>query len=218
MLEGLKEEYEKTPSNKKASFLKKLGKETLLELDAKFPQLNNYGLKTKLFWLFNGLNDFPICPVCGKQFGKDKEFKRLDDKYAECCSRKCLAIKQKERNLKKYGVENVSQIKSVKEKKEKTLIKHFGSTENAYIERNKKSKKTISDIDDFYKIRNKKNKETCLKKYGVENVSQLAEVKNKKKETMISNFGSLENAYKERNEKTKKTIAKTPDFYKRTND
>ena len=34
---------------------------------------------------------------------------------------------------------------------------------------------------------------------------------------MISNFGSLENAYAERELKTKETISKIPDFYEKRN-
>ena len=60
---------------------------------------------------------------------------------------------------------------------------------------------------------NEKRKNTCLKKYGVENVHQLEEVKNKIKETCLSKYG-VDNPAKNEliKEKTKKTNAdKWPD-------
>lgn len=46
--------------------------------------------------------------------------------------------------------------------------------------------KTINGV---YNNNRKKAKRTCLKKYGVENVSQIEEVKEKKKETCLENNG-----------------------------
>jgi len=201
--------YNSFSKAKKTSFYKSLTTEELKEIDQMFPLLNNHNLKTKIKWLFTDRVSFPICPVCKKEFGQEKDFKRLDDEYPECCCRKCLCKQIAKRNLEKYGVKNVSQLAEIKNKKKETMISNFGSLENAYKERNEKTKKTIKKKPNFFKEISEKAEKTCLEKYGVKNVSQLAEIKNKKKETMISNFGSLENAYKERNEKTKKTIAKT---------
>jgi hypothetical protein len=49
---------------------------------------------------------------------------------------------------------------------------------------------------------NIKRKETVLKKYGVPHISKLEKIKEKKKETAISNYGSLKNAYIETAKKT----------------
>lgn len=55
----------------------------------------------------------------------------------------------------KYGVENISQLGTIKKKKAESLIEHFGNLENAY--------KTIRE----------KSEETLIKRYGVKNISQL---------------------------------------------
>ena len=45
------------------------------------------------------------------------------------------------------------------------------------------------------KITSKKHRETCLKKYGVENISQLENIKEKKKKTFVENYG-VDNIWK----------------------
>lgn len=75
-----------------------------------------------------------------------------------------IAEKRKLTNLKKFGVENNSQLE-----KYKTNIS-LKNQENA-------------------KDRALKTKQTNLKKYGVENVSQIEEVKIKKEETNLKHFG-----------------------------
>ena len=50
--------------------------------------------------------------------------------------------------------------------------------------------KTCGNIECFAKIRYNNAKQTNLEKYGVENISQLSEIKNKVKETFKKNFGS----------------------------
>ncbi|MDR0675787.1 MAG: DNA adenine methylase [Elusimicrobiota bacterium] len=50
-----------------------------------------------------------------------------------------------------------------------------------------------------------KRKQTCLKKYGVEYAHQSQKVKEKIKNNMIQNYGSVKNYYKKIREKTKKT-------------
>ena len=71
-------------------------------------------------------------------------------------------------NFKKYGVESTNQLAIVKLKKNHTLFGHFS---DGY--------KDKSIID--------KRKETCMKKYGVDNIMKLKKAQDKRAET-ISKF------------------------------
>lgn len=112
----------------------------------------------------------------------------------------------KQTNLKKYGVENISQaIDSSKrvqmqEKAKQTCVKKYGSEDywnseilkNSYIQQKEKSKETClrkykkefyTQSDDFknrVNARTVKTKKTNLEKYGVENVSQYKDFSKKK--------------------------------------
>ena len=189
--------------------------ELLKEIDDYDPKLKDSSLAEKIKWILEDRHDFPTCKICGEKI--EKKIIGISDTYPSTCSKKCKYIFIKNNVVNKYGVENVSQLNSVKQKKLDTMISNFGSLENAYIKRDAKTKETISKIPDFYEKRNAKLKDIVFNKYGVENVSQLNSVKQKKLDTMISNFGSLENAYAERELKTKETINKIPDFYEKRN-
>lgn len=100
----------------------------------------------------------------------------------------CRKCKTKKNNLLKYGVENVFQLKEVKEKSRKTNISKRGVefiSQDANIK--EKIKKSISTLDKC-EI-NKKRINTNNIKYGVDNISQLEEIKIKKIETTKRNFG-----------------------------
>ena len=91
--------------------------------------------------------------------------------------------KKKESCLKKYGVDNPSQIYNIKIKKKKTCLKNYG------VE-NPNQSKIIQD----------KSKETCKEKYGVLSYSQTDDFKIKYKKTCLERFG-VDNIFK-----SKKTI------------
>ncbi len=93
----------------------------------------------------------------------------------------CKKCKLKKNNLEKWGVENVFQLESVKEKTKKTNLEKF---EVEFISQSKlvqeKIKKSKSNLDND--LVNQKRKKTNLEKWGVENVSQSDDIKKKKKE------------------------------------
>lgn len=76
---------------------------------------------------------------------------------------------------KKYGVSNISQLQSTKDKKRETIIKNYGSIENWAI------------------LRNEKTINTCLIKYGTSSPNKDISVKLKTKNTFIQKYG-VENA------------------------
>ena len=125
------------------------------------------------------------CLVCGKSLTPNQK----------CfCSKECrYSLKGKEitydalkkKWLEKYGVENVSQLKEIKEKKNKTFEEHYGCPYGQSKEVNEKCKQTIRE------------------KYGVDNVSQSETIKKKKEETFEKNYGCPYGKSKELNEKCK---------------
>lgn len=93
----------------------------------------------------------------------------------------CRKCRLKKNNLKRWGVENVFQLESVKEKTKKTNLEKFGVE---YVSQSKelqeKIKQSKSQLDK--NLINEKRKNTNLEKWGVENVSQSDDIKKKKKE------------------------------------
>jgi rubredoxin len=126
------------------------------------------------------------CDVC--ELEKSLEF-RLYTSYGyiegEYLCRKC---KLKKNNLEKYGVENVFQLESTKEKTKKTNLEKFGVE---FISQSEKVKEKIKES--FSKLDkeevNRKRIETNKIKWGVENVSQLNSIEIKKVKTSIRNNG-----------------------------
>lgn len=144
--------------------------------------------------LYNYLYNSPshICPVCRKE----TPFRTILYGYSQFCSVEC-SYKSKLRSekikntcLNKYGVENVSQNKDIKQKKLDTITKNYGGIGFASKEIRDKSNNTIKN------------------KYGVENVSQNEDIKQKKLDTFTKNHRGIGFASKELKEKAFKTLFK----------
>jgi len=84
----------------------------------------------------------------------------------------CRAHSQKIENLEKYGVENVKQLETVKEKTKQTCLKKFGETTNL------KTKETKERI-----------KITNLNRYGVEYTMQSEQLRAKRTKTFQKKYG-----------------------------
>ena len=122
-------------------------------------------------------NKKSYCKICNNNV-KFLSYKRG---YRIYCSKKCsnndndLTNQKKEslfkNNMIKHGVSNTSKLESTKIKI-------------------KESKKNL-DYDSI----SKKNKETCIKKYGVDNISKLEVIKKKKENTTLVNYG-VDNPFK----------------------
>ena len=97
--------------------------------------------------------------------------------------REVINKKMKLAFIKKYGVENPSCCCEVKEKKKKTFIKHYGT--NHYFQTSEFKQKAKESKINKYGDPNFSNrdlaKHTLNRKYGVDNVSQLQIVKDKKR-------------------------------------
>ena len=90
-----------------------------------------------------------------------------------CDNKECVKKRRHERtvktNLEKYGVENVSQLKEIQERKEKTLFEHYGVRDYLNSEFNKKN----------------------MYKNGV-HVTMTPEVKERRKQTLLNKYNTLD--------------------------
>lgn len=126
---------------------------------------------------------FPLkckCDYCGKELirykgdlQKDKNDNIDLDSIIISCNN-CKHKKVKDNLKNKYGVENVFQLKSVKEKSKETLINNYG----------------VNNPSKAKEIKEKKKK-TTLKNYGVENPFQSEKIKNKIKKKLKKRYGVI---------------------------
>jgi hypothetical protein len=104
-----------------------------------------------------------LCDLCSSE--NITSYRNYNDclSYGFYSCNKCKHIKRKMTNLKKHGVENYVNI----EKRKETLYRENG----------------------FYNNGREKSKETCIVRYGVDNVSKIEDVKTKKIETTMKSWG-----------------------------
>lgn len=122
---------------------------------------------------------------------------------------------RKRTTLKKYGVENISQLKSIKEKKEQTCLFNYGVKNPAQADEvQNKIKETCLERygrESSNSTLEKKNriKQTVQKKYDVSNVMQAKQIKQKHAETLQAHY-NVDNPTKslEIREKQKRTCLK----------
>lgn len=112
-----------------------------------------------MYWLVNGLTEYPKCPTCGQIISKFGKVRSLDGKcrlgYSIYCNNKCSAannntiIKRKQTSLDKYGNENYNNP----DKTTATCLERYNSGRN-----------------------NKKAEQTMLERYGVSSYLQTKEI------------------------------------------
>ena len=126
-----------------------------------------------------------VCPICGK----------IHCTRIDTCSHECSVKYNKQKCLKKYGVENISQLKDTKEKVKKTNLAKFGSGCSLHSpEMEKRVKETFFQkygVDCPLKSKEIINKraKTVQERYGVSNVFQNENIKDKIKETCLEKYG-----------------------------
>jgi len=124
----------------------------------------------------------------------------------------CFSKKYKETCLKKWGVENISQLDNIKDKKRETILNkwgvdHFSQTEE-YREKIKKTSNEKWGVDHFSQTEEyrEKIKKTSLNRWGVDSHFKSDIIKEKILKTNLNKFGT-ENPFANElvKEKTKKT-------------
>ena len=104
--------------------------------------------------------------------------------------------KNREILTEKYGIENVSQLKNVKEKKKQKSIEKYGveNVSQSQEIKNKKEKKALEKFGVHCVLQSEIVKKTIrknlLKKYGVDNVHKIEKVKKKTENTMMKKYGA----------------------------
>ncbi|MBQ3415312.1 MAG: hypothetical protein IJH39_08230 [Clostridia bacterium] len=112
----------------------------------------------------------PICKYCGNEVEYVGKTNLMFRKY--CCN-KCknndanLVERNRTGCLRKYGVDNISKLPEIKERKRQTHLKNYGTLNNFGLE---------------------SVKQTIFNKYGVDNISKLPEIKEKKKQTTLLHY------------------------------
>ena len=135
--------------------------------------------------LYRILNEFNDSCFCGNKF----KFKSFKTGYRTYCSTKCssnctINTKNKEKTIKKkYGVKNIF----CNGPKRSEFLEKTKEIYGSYCNRTK-FKKTMYTQNKYVEIV-EKTKNTLLRKYGVDNVSKISWVQNKKEETCLRNYG-----------------------------
>ena len=137
------------------------------------------------------------------------------------CCQKCGVLKMKENNFKKYGVEYTTQLLETKKKIKDTLLTKYGVEHVSQISKVSKKKKlykvseeTKNKISQTHKNKtdieleksNKKREKTTKDKYDVTNISQLNDIKDKKRLTVFKNFNGFTFQSNELKNKVNKTL------------
>lgn len=151
-----------------------------------------YGFSTKLYWIFNELEDFPVCmnQNCSNKIGIGVNVK-VNRGYPEYCCNRCAQTDERiirrvketkfknhgdenyvnidsiiQTNLKNYGVEYSFQSKEVIEKCRQTKQKHIEENPNYWKDRQKKTNSTIQKCVDenpnYWKERQLKIEQTKI--------------------------------------------------------
>ena len=130
--------------------------------------------------------------ICSKGF---REFLKIGC-YCKKCSQINRIQKLKMTIYDKYGVDNISQVQEIKDKKTNTTLKNWG-VENPFQSEEVKTKSKETCLEKYgfenpclnKKVR-EKIQQTCLEKYGVTHQSKSEEIKQKKIESSLKNWGT----------------------------
>ena len=164
--------YNNNPKGWRKVITAKANSYLLKALYEMFPE--TYSLSEMLYLLNNNLTARPKCKICGKEI---KAFCKKDG-YNIFCSCTCAQLdpatreKNKQTNLRLYGVENGAQAAVAKKKYKERMQEKYG-VNNAF------------QADEI----KAKIKTTTLKKYGVENPRQNKKIQQKAKATLVAKYG-----------------------------
>jgi len=138
------------------------------------------------------------CDFCNRTIEKQYNTynnQNKNGKYLDCCDNiDCMKLKRNSVVKDKYGVNNISQLEEIKNRKIETTLENFGVKHPLQSEKIKNklksdnllkyNKEWFTETDEF----KDKVKETCLEKYGVGSYSQTDECKEKIKNTCLEKY------------------------------
>ena len=156
-------------------------------------------LKTRLFWLFNGMSDFPLCHECNKPIVKNVKdlrhgYKHHINSVFLFCSKACHYKNKDVSNLgsihQKETLNDPIRHKQIVEQRKQTFKQNYGSE----IKQQDLSRQALLDkygVSTPFQIpgMRTKIKNTFIQKYGAENPFAAEEVKQKIKQTILQRYG-----------------------------
>lgn len=129
--------------------------------------------------------------------GKSTKFISFSKGYLEYCSIVCSSNSPKTREkykktcLENYGVDNVSNVSVIKNKKEKTFYSRYGKS--TYLQTQEAKDKIFNKlgVDNPFKSDKIQSeiRESNLRKYGTDSILQLPEIREKSKKTNLEKYG-----------------------------
>ena len=161
---------------------------------------------TRTYFCINDLHEFPICPTCSKVID-NKNVANIMLGYNQYCSRSCINkdpnIRKKidQTNLEKYGVTNALCLESSKEKNRQIKAANRKPPKP-------RIRKTKEELSLAHKHGYQKYIKTVKERHGVENISQLQSIKDKKKNTFNKHKNDDPNFLKNARNKAKNTTLK----------
>ena len=164
---------------------------------------NDMIFKERLYWIFNNIHSRPVCKYCGKKV----KFVSFGEGYKKFCSGPCASrdeqTKQevKERNLKKYGVDNPAKLQSSIDKARQTYIDHYGDPNYRNLEKSQQTK--LERYGDPKYTNRKKANRTNLERYGSEKLFASKIIQDKIKQTKLERYGDPFYANPEKSQQTK---------------
>lgn len=142
-----------------------------------------------------------ICQSCGKEF----EYTCRPTEKPLHCSQKCINDGKKKTVKAKYGVDNVSQTASVRQKisdanssEEVREKRRQTSLQNWGVDNPAKSTEVRKKMSDVMSSKNylEKRRKTCIERYGTDSPMQNDEVKAKQHQTNIDRYGMAGHPHK----------------------
>lgn len=144
------------------------------------------------------------CECCGEEFTNKRFSFEMRPSFL------CRECKRKKTSIERYGEEHPMKSKEIKDKLEQVCMEKYGVRNFYQTEENTRKrleklhseehKQLIRDIaanrtdEDWVRIY-KKRKETCMEKYGTENIAELESVRNKYRNTCMEKYG-VDNYFK----------------------
>ena len=164
-------------------------------VNTNFLNVCNPSLPQRLWHLYNSVFEAPKCknPNCHNI----TKFKAFTVGYSENCSNRCAqsnpstVAKIKKTNLNKYGTEYGLQSSVVKNKSVESIISRYGVNNVSKLDtvKDKKKKTCLKNHGVEYYLKKQDIKEdNVFKKYGVKNVQQSLDIKQKTIKTRRGDF------------------------------
>jgi hypothetical protein len=135
--------------------------------------------------------------LCGNEHTKGfRALVKWGGAKCKVCCDKSQQEKTKNHFMETYGVDNIAQVESIKEKRRETCLREYGVPYAIMSTAVKEQivKRIEERTSEEIKKTSNKRRETCMIVYGVPNASQNENVKKKTKETCLREYGVISTA------------------------